>query len=282
VLAITAVVVALARPVLPETEVSRIGRGAEIVVLMDRSRSMDERMLPDDWRTIDPLSLRYQAQSRGRPKGQVARDLLARFVAGRPDDRWSLLFFSSRPIRVLSFTPHGDAMQAAIAAGGVGRGLADTDVGAALAAAIAEFDGRPYTGSRVVLLVSDGGARLDDATKRRLRAAAQRNRVALDWIYLRSVNSPRLDATDEGLEGVPEIALHRFFLTLPGAYHAYEAEDADGVARAIADLGRGQSLPLEYRERIPRRELARAALAVALVAIGAWLALRAVSLRSWA
>ena len=280
-LALAAIVLALAQPVRPETTVTRTGRGAEIVLLVDRSRSMDEKMLPPDWRTIDPLNLRYQSQSRGAPKGQVARDLLARFVAGRRDDRYSLMFFSTRPIRVVSFTPHGDAVQAAIAAGGVGRGLADTDVGRALAAAFAEFDGRPYAGSRIVLLVSDGGARLDAATQQRLREAARRNRVSLDWIYLRSVNSPRLDTPGDADQGVPEIALHRFFRTLPGAYRAYEAEDPDGLARAVADVGRQQDFPLEYRELVPRRELARPALAFALAACVAWLALQAVTLRRW-
>ena len=192
-LAMLAIVLALAGPGRAGTQVLRTGHGAEIVVLFDRSRSMDERMLPADWRTVDPLSLRYQAASRGEPKAKVARELLAKFVADRPDDRFSLIFFSTHPIRVVPFTQHDEVVQAAIAAGGVGRGLADTDVGRALAAAIAEFDQRAYTGSRIVLLVSDGGARLDPATRRNVLAAARRNRVSLNWIYLRSVNSPRLD-----------------------------------------------------------------------------------------
>ncbi|MEP6505098.1 MAG: vWA domain-containing protein, partial [Betaproteobacteria bacterium] len=257
VLAIAAIVVALGDPGQPQTRVQRTGHGAEIVVLMDRSRSMDERMLPADWRSVDPLNIRYQAQSRGEPKGRVARELLARFVADRPDDRFALMFFSTRPIHVVSFTQHDQVVQAAITAGNVGRGLADTDVGRALAAAIAEFDRRAYTGSRIVLLVSDGGARLDEMTKRDIRAAARRNRVALDWIYLRSVNSPRLDTPGDAGEAVPEIALHRFFQTLPGAYRAYEAEDPGGLARAVADVGRQQNFPLDYLEEVPRRDFSR-------------------------
>jgi mxaC protein len=61
----------------PEAFVPRIGRGAEIVLLIDRSRSMDERMLPADWRTIDPLNLRYQAaraaSARARPRATCSR-----------------------------------------------------------------------------------------------------------------------------------------------------------------------------------------------------------------
>ena len=279
--ALLAIVLALAGPMRPESFVQRSGRGAEIVLLIDRSRSMDERMLPADWRTIDPLNLRYQAASRGEPKGKVARELLARFVGERPDDRFSLMFFSTHPIRVVRFTQHDAVVQAGITAGGVGRGLADTDVGRALLAAIAEYDQRAYTGSRIVLLVSDGGARLDAATKRRIHAAALGNRVSLAWIYLRSVNSPMLDTPGEANEAVPEIALHRFFQSLPGAYRAYEADDPESVARAVADVGRQQNFPLDFSERVPRRDFSPLALALAIGCCAVLFALRAVTQRSW-
>jgi len=280
-LAMLAIVLGLAGPGRPEAQVQRTGHGAEIVVLMDRSRSMDERMLPADWRTVDPLNLRYQAQSRGEPKGRMARELLSRFVADRPDDRFALMFFSTNPIAVVSFTQHDAVVQAAIAAGNVGRGLADTDVGRALAAAIAEFDQRAYTGSRIVLLVSDGGARLDEATRRRLAAAVRRNRVSLAWIYLRSVNSPRLDAPGDAAAAAPEVALHRFFQTLPGDYRAYEAEDPAGLARAVADVGRRQSFPLDYLEAVPRRDFSRLFLAAGAACCALLLALRARMITSW-
>ena len=280
-LAVLAVVVGLGGPGRAETQVRRTGHGAEIVVLMDRSRSMDERMLPADWRTIDPLNLRYQAQSRGEPKGRMARELLSRFVASRPDDRFALMFFSTNPIDVVSFTQHDEVVQAAIAAGNVGRGLADTDVGRALAAAIAEFDQRAYTGSRIVMLVSDGGAHLDDQTQRRLAAAVRRNRVSLAWIYLRSVNSPRLDTPGDADASVPEIALHRFFQTLSGGYRAYEAEDPDGLARAVADIGRQQSFPLDYLEAVPRRDFSHVALALGAACCALMAALRMRMIGAW-
>ncbi|MBC5782208.1 VWA domain-containing protein [Ramlibacter sp. USB13] len=280
-LAVAATVVAIAGPQRPETFVQRTGHGAEIVLLVDRSRSMDERMVPSDWRTIDPLNLRYQAASRGEPKGKVARELLAKFVAERRDDRFSLMFFSSNAIRIVRFTQHDAVVQAGITAGNIGRGLSDTDVGRALAAAFAEFDGRAYSGSRIVLMVSDGGARLDAATKQRLHAAALRNRVSLAWIYLRSVNGPKLDTPGQASEAVPEIALHRFFQTLPGHYRAYEAEAPEDLARAVADVARQQNFPLDYAERVPRRELGRIALALGIACCALLLALRAVTLGAW-
>ncbi len=184
------------------------------------------------------------------------------------------MFFSTNPIAVVSFTQHDEVVQAAIAAGNVGRGLADTDVYRALHAAIAQFDQRPYTGSRIVMLVSDGGARLAEQEKRRLLADVRRNRVSLAWIYLRSVNSPRLDVPGDADAAIPEIALHRFFQSLPGGYRAYEAEDPAALARAVADVGRQQTFPLDYLEEVPRRDFGRAALALGAACCALMAALR--------
>jgi len=60
VLAILTTVLAIAGPGRSETQVLRTGHGAEILVLMDRSRSMDDRMLTSDWRTLDPLVVRHK------------------------------------------------------------------------------------------------------------------------------------------------------------------------------------------------------------------------------
>ena len=144
----------------------RSGHGAEFLVLMDRSSSMDENMLTSDWRKLDPLLVRAQSRSRGEQKAKVARALLSKFVAERPDDRFALMFFSASPIHVVPFTQHDEVVQAAITAAGIGRGMSNTDIGVALLAAIDEFDQRAYTGSRIILLVSDGGAKLDKATRR--------------------------------------------------------------------------------------------------------------------
>ncbi len=191
-LALATTVVGLSGPGRPQTQITRTGRGAEIVVLIDRSRSMDERMLPSDWRRLDPGS-RTQPWLHGSQKSATARELLSHFVAQRPDDRFSLMFFSGGPLPVVAFTQHSEVVQAGIAAGGTGPGLSSTDVGRAMLAAIGQFDGREYTGSRAILFVSDGGALLDPTTRREISAAMVRNRIALYWLYLRSVNGASLE-----------------------------------------------------------------------------------------
>ncbi|HEY0680979.1 MAG TPA: vWA domain-containing protein [Steroidobacter sp.] len=278
VLALASSILALAQPGRPQTQVQRTGRGAEILVLLDRSRSMDDHMLPANWREIDPTVLIHH---RGRQKAEVARELLSQFVAQRPDDRFSLLYFSNRPLTVVPFTQHDAVMQAGIAAGGTGRGLASTEVGPALIAGIAEFEQRAYSGSRIMLLVSDGGANLDDDIMQRIRVGLLRNRIALYWIYLRSYNSPTIDTTDERWENAPAIALHRFFQSLQTPYRAYQAEEPQDLARAVADVGRQQNLPLDFLEQIPRQDYSRHFIAFAAFSCALLLLYRSMLMRSW-
>jgi len=281
ILTLACLVLALAAPARPPVLVPRVGHGAEILLLMDRSRSMDDRMLPDDWRSIDPLSLTQQVWSRGPVKSQVARDLLARFVAQRSDDRFSVMFFSTNPLHVVPFTQHQAVVQAGIAAGGIGRGLGDTNMGRALLAAIDQFEHRRYSGSRIILLVSDGGAQLTDEVRARIANGLLRDRIQLYFIYLRSYNGHTLDAQEPGSESVPEVALHRFFQTLHSPYRAYQAEIPEDFAKAVADVGAQQNLPLDYFEQLPRRELRRPLLAAAALACALLVLLRASLLDAW-
>ncbi len=281
VLAIASIVIGLAGPGRPQTQVTRTGRGAEIVVLIDRSRSMDERMLPSDWRTIDPIIRTQQSWHRGPQKSKTARELLSRFVAQRPEDRFSLMFFSGGPLPVVPFTQHPDVVQAGITAGGTGPGLSSTDVGRALLAAIAEFDAREYTGSRAILLVSDGGAQLDARTRQRIAAGLARNRIALYWLYLRSINGASLDTDDPEAGAVAAVAMHRFFQSLKTPYRAYQASEPKDLAQAVADVGRQQNLPLDYAERIPRKDYERDCFALGAFCCLVLVGFSTVQLRSW-
>lgn len=286
--AIAATAVGLAGPYLPGATVERVGRGAEIVVLLDRSLSMDE-----------PLGSAKRAQffffTRNSPESKqaVARRFLSRFVADRGNDLIGFIVFSTFPIPVLPFTASQALVQAAIHAGSTYHGLADTDIGAALLAAAGMFKNQPYTGSRVVLLLSDGGAVLDTATQVKIRTAFADERIALDWIYLRSYASPGIAQTAgpappaagaaaaPGAAGNPELALHRFFLTLLTPYHLYQAESPKALHDAIADVGRAQTLPIRYSERLPRLSLAPRAFEIALIATAVLLAASLLEVRRW-
>lgn len=262
----------------PAHEVEQLGQGAEVVLLLDRSSSMDR-----PFAGAGGLQPALAAPS-GDSKGAVARRLLSEFVATRRDDLYGMLVFSTQPIPVHELTDRDELVQAAITVGGIGRGLARTDLGAGLIRALELFDQRPFTGSRIVLLVSDGGARLDQLTRERVAERARRNRVALYWIYIRTRNSPGLDAgldADKASEIAPEQLLHAFFQELDTPYRAYSAEDPDALARAIADVNRLQQLPIRYQEQVPRRDFAGLCYAAALGLLLPVLAGRLLELPAW-
>jgi len=265
------------------------------VLLLDRSRSMDQGFAgarppaASTGRSNRPEVLDYYfSQSPGRlrePKGKVARQLLAEFTSQRPDDRFALVVFSTLPMPVLGFTHHGEVIQAAIAAGNIGRGLSETNIGLALESALDLFTDRPYTGSRIVLLVSDGGDRIDPDLRERLSHQARKQRAAIYWIYLRSANSPGLrpgpDDAPDAIESVPEMMLNRFFESLETPYRVYEAGDTEALRQAIADVNRLENLPMVYQELVPRRDLEPWCHALALICILLLLAANALEIRRW-
>lgn len=267
----------LSGPYLPERDVERIGEGAQIVLLLDRSRSMDQ---PFGGMPFGNPIISEDAKS----KGAVARQLLSQFVAGRRNDKYGMLVFSTKPIQVLPLTDKTDAILASIAAGEIGRGLSETNVGAGIISAIKIFDGQPYTGSRLVMLVSDGGARLDKATRIHIADMLKRYRIALYWVYIRSRNSPGIISTD-GEEQRDDIAparvLHEYFETLETPYRVFDAEDPNSLAAAIDTVNELQSLPIRYTDIIPRKRVAIWCFVAAMFLLAVLLVVERLEIRRW-
>lgn len=271
------VVAGLSGPYLPEKEIERIGEGAQIVLLLDRSRSMDQPFGGQPFK--NPLVTRGT-----EPKGTVARRLLSEFVADRRNDKYGMLVFSTQPIQVLSLTDKTEIIRAAIDAGNIGRGLSETNVGAGIIDAVKYFEGQPYTGSRVILLVSDGGARLNQATRFHIADLLQRYRVALYWVYIRSRNSPGLAAVslEERRDDIaPARVLNEYFETLETPYRVFDAEDPTALAAAIADVNELQSLPIRYTDIIPRRKITNWCYAAAMVLIAMLMIADRTEIRRW-
>ncbi len=294
-LALATLIVGVAAPYRPEYLVERVGQGAEIVLVLDRSHSMDQgfagpRAGHAAPRGTGPESINYYASlAPGRlreSKGEVARRVLSDFTARRTQDRFGMVVFSTLPIRVLDFTSKRAAIQAAIAAGDIGRGLSETNIGLALQSALSFFDDLPYTGSRIVMLVSDGGDRLDTEAKDRITQRARKNRVTLYWLYLRSANSPGLELAagepSERIDTVPEYALNAFLESTGAPYHAFEAGTPTALQQALDQVDAQQNLPITYSDTVPRRELAPPLLGAALVFVALLLAANLLERGRWA
>lgn len=289
VLAALATLLGMAGLYRPAFDVERVGQGAEIALLVDRSLSMDQAFITPEALKL-PKGGDIQSFIRNlhkdRPsKQQTARRLLAEFAAQRTNDRFAMLVFSTLPIPVLDFTGKPAAVQAAIRAGEVGRGLAETDIGLAMLAGIETFRDRPYSGSRILMLVSDGGDRLDIETRELIAQQMRDLRITLYWIYIRSLRSPGLADAPEGdsksADTAPEYFLHQFFKGMGAPYRVYEAESPESLKRAMADVSRLETTPITYVDTIPRRDLSQWCYGLALACVLALLAAKMLELRTW-
>ncbi|MGE3772716.1 MAG: VWA domain-containing protein [Gammaproteobacteria bacterium] len=257
--AIAALVLGIAGLHRTEQQIERTGRGAHIVMVFDRSSSMDS--------TFAGRAPTGAEES----KSGAARRLLSEFVAGRHEDLFGTVFFSTQPMAVLPLTDHREAVEASIAAIDA-PGLAYTNVAKGLLAGLSYFAHGAVTGSRVLLLVSDGAAVVDFRSQALLRTLFNKHRVALYWVYLRTDGSPGLDDRPEDArrdtpQSMPERHLHQFFQTLGRPYRAFQADSPSALASAIAEIDRLENLPLSYHERVPRQPLQQACFAAAAVLI---------------
>jgi mxaC protein len=276
VIAISSIIVGLAGPGVSGESKPVNGRGADILILMDRSASMDN---PVSRGVVDVGG----APPPGESKNHVARDAITRFISHRDGDRFAFMLFGTHPLFVMPFTQNHTAIDAAMAATGIARGMPDTLLGSGLSDAVDAFDGRSRRGNRAIILVSDGGARLDAAAQQRIRDGLSRNHIALYFIYLRSgVYSPDLHAIAPSHNYSAEAELHRYFLTLQSPYHLYQADDAEQVASAMADIERHENVTASYLERLPRQARSAWCFAAALACCVALLGFGLVQKRSWA
>lgn len=263
--------IGMSGPYLREQWVDRIGTGAHIALLLDRSSSMNEN-----------FTGQYLGAKATESKSAMARKLLSEFVERRQHDLFGMVAFAAAPIYVLPLTEDREAVQAAIAAAG-GRGHGVTNIAPGLAMALDFFAGKPREGSRIILLVSDGAARIDEETRDRLRQTFQETDTTLYWIYLRNPSSAPLTEkpANPNETTTPEYFLNEFFESLEVPYRAFEAENPNAMEKAIAEVERLETLPLPYREKLPRKDLSDRFFATALGLMILLLGARALEVKTW-
>lgn len=238
--------------------IERISRGAHIVLVVDRSGSMNN-------------TFAGSVPGGGEEsKASAAKRLLLDFVARREHDRIGVVAFSTSPMFVLPLTDRREALHAAIDAIDL-PGLAYTDVARGLAMGLSMF-GDDELASRAVVLVSDGAAVVDRRVQQRLRSMVAARPVRLYWLFLRSaqdrgLTDPPRSAESDTPQELPERHLNLFFQSLGVSYRAFEATDAAEVARAIDAIDRSETAPLRYSEPVAHRDLSGPMLAIAGVAM---------------
>jgi mxaC protein len=262
-LAIAALLLALAGPSLPEQKIERIGEGAEIVLLLDRSRSMD-----------DPFAAKTQAAAVSvggdNSKRRVAREYLTEFVKKRPDDRFGFVFFSTKAINLLPLTYDKEAILATINANALGKGLSDTNMAEALLSSAGMFEGQTYRGSRIILLVSDGGQLLSDEAKEQISQIYKEMNLSIYWIYLKSRQEMTLEESENDnilWVDIPERKLHKFFKSIGVPYRAFEAGSLEAFAEALDEIDRQHYQTLIVEETLPHEPKSDLFLWIAMLAM---------------
>lgn len=270
-IAIAGLVFAFAGPYLPEKEVERIGEGAEIVLLLDRSRSMDDPFAG----SVETVQVGLVTPATDKSKRRMAGRFLNEFIQRRPDDRFGFVLFSSEAFDLLPLTYSKEAILATVNASMLGKGLSDTNITKALVKAAKLFEGETYRGARIVLLVSDGGSsELDLATQERIINLYKKQSLTIYWIYLRSRKGMTLDvhAGDSPLwVDLPERHLHAFFKSSKLPYRAFEADTLEDFSKALDDINEQQYQTLVVTEITSKEDKRQPFFVLALLALFALL-----------
>lgn len=262
---IICLIASLAGPYIPEKVIQRVGSGAEVLMLVDRSRSMD-----------DPFSSRDKAVAASRSVGKdnskrrIANKYLLAFVNKRPDDRFGFILFSNKALDILPLTYNKDSVRATIKASSLGKGLSETNIAKALIKAAEMYSQQIYRGSRTVLLVSDGGQEMTTEDKQIITALYQQEKLSLYWIYMGQIKGLALHneanknawAADK-----PEKKLHAFFESLNIPYRVFETDSVASFSATMGTIDKQQTQTLMVEELIPQEAKTAAFLWPAMLAM---------------
>lgn len=272
VLALLGIVLGLAGPRSNQQKIERIGVGAQIALVLDRSASMD-----------DPFSGGTDGRV-GETKSVAASRLMTQFVKSRKNDMFGMITFSNSAMYVLPLTENREAVLAAIQAT-AGNALFQTNIGSGLTSGAGLYDHVPDSGSRALILLSDGAGRIDEHTEQKIRDWFERLHISLYWIVLRQPGGLSIFDTNykpkEDAALPPEIELNEFFKTLNSPFHAYEAEDPKSLALAIEDINQKERKAIRYFEQIPGRDFSQFCYAFAALMIALLLGVKYLEVKTW-
>ena len=272
VLILTFIILGLSAPHSNQQLVERIGVGAQITLVLDRSASMD-----DPFSGSTPTTV-------GETKSAAASRLITQFVQSRQNDMLGMITFSNSAMYVLPLTENKEAIVAAVRAT-AGNALFQTNIGSGLTSAAGLFDKVPDSGSRAVILLSDGAGRIDSNTQQKIKDWFDRMHLSLYWIVLRQPGG--LSIFDQNYKPQedqplpPEIELHEFFKTFKTPFNAYEAEDPKTLQLAIDDINRKEKKPIKYLHKIPGKDFSTLCFTIAAIMIALLLGMKYIEVKTW-
>ncbi|PKO47705.1 MAG: VWA domain-containing protein [Betaproteobacteria bacterium HGW-Betaproteobacteria-22] len=253
-LLLASIVIAVASPRGKDEEIQRTGKGAQTVMVIDRSVSMDHPFAGDN------------SGHAAEIKSATARRIITQFIDSRPDDMMGVVGFTNSALYGIKITSNRDAIHAAIQAA-TSPSLNQTNIGAGLTAGVGLFDKIQSSGSRALILLSDGAGKLSPRVKFLLSERLKSRGLSIYWIMLREPDEPSIFSTDEyEEERIPNsIVLHKYFQSLGLKYKAYEADNPETLQSAINDIDAREKKIIKYTETIAGYDYAKVFIIIALV-----------------
>lgn len=253
-LLLASIVLALANPRGHDEKVQRTGKGAQTVMVIDRSVSMDHPFAGDNSGNVAEI------------KSVTARRIITQFIDSRPDDMMGVVGFTNSALYGIKITSNRDAIHSAILAA-TSPSLNQTNIGAGLTEGVGLFDKIESSGSRAIILLSDGAGKLSPRVKYLLSQRLKERKLSIYWIMLREPGEPSIfskEVYEE--ERVPNsIVLHKYFQALNLTYKAYEADNPETLQSAISDINAREKKAIKYTETIAGYDYSRVFIIIALI-----------------
>lgn len=253
-LILLSIVLALASPQGASKKEQKVGKGAQTVFVIDRSVSMDH-----------PFAGQSTGGRAAEIKSAAARRLITDFIDSRPDDMMGVVGFTNSALYGMKITTNREAIHAAINAA-TGPALNQTNIGAGITEAVSLFDHIQSSGSRAVILLSDGAGKLSPRVKRKISEYFVGKKLSLYWIVLREPDDISIFTKNSYADdNLPDsIALDRYFKSLKIKYKAFEADNPTALQSALQYIDSKEKNRIQYQVNIPGRDYAKDLIVLAL------------------
>lgn len=270
-LILLSIVLALASPQGVSKKEQKIGKGAQTVLVIDRSVSMDH-----------PFAGQSTSGRAAEIKSAAARRLITNFIDSRPDDMMGVVGFTNSALYGMKITTNRDAIHSAINAA-TGSALNQTNIGAGITEAVSLFDNIQSSGSRAVILLSDGAGKISPRVKRKITEYFVGKKLNLYWIVLREPDD--ISIFTNGIyseDKVPDsIALDQFFKSLKIKYKAFEADNPTALQSALQYIDSKEKNMIQYSVSIPGHDYSNDFIVIALVLSLLILVIKNLKVHSW-
>jgi hypothetical protein len=215
-------------------------------------------------------------------KSAAARRLITQFIDSRPDDMMGVVGFTNSALYGMKITTNRDAIHSAINAA-TGSAINQTNIGAGVTEAVTLFDNIQSSGSRAVILLSDGAGKLSPRVKRKIAEQLTNKKLNLYWIVLREPDDISIFTKEIYTEDqVPDsIVLDQYFKSLKVKYKAFEADNPTALQSALQYIDSKEKNIIQYSVNIPGHDYSRNLIILALILSVFILIIKNLRVHSW-